>query len=147
MEGTGNAQIADVAAGEVWNQLKQDTDAQLVDVRTRAEWSFVGLPDLSELGKRVLTVEWQTYPEGSVDPAFLERLSGELGSVGAEKTAQLFFICRSGARSRLAAQATAQIWNGRCWNVADGFEGPLDASRHRGAVAGWKSEGLPWVQG
>lgn len=147
MEGAGNAQITNVSVGEVWTQLKTDKDAQLVDVRTRAEWSFVGLPDLSELGKRVLTVEWQTYPEGSIDPGFLERLSGELGSVNTEKTAQLFFICRSGARSLMAAQAMAQIWNGRCWNVADGFEGPLNASRHRGGVAGWKAEGLPWVQG
>ena len=28
-----------------------------------------------------------------------------------------------------------------------GFEGPLDDMRHRGAISGWKAEGLPWLQG
>ena len=32
------------------------------------------------------------------------------------------------------------------FNVADGFEGPVDAEGHRGHVAGWKAEGLPWRQ-
>ena len=70
-----------------------------------------------------------------------------LGATRAKKDAELFFICRSGVRSRMAAEAMANAGYGRCRNVADGFEGPLDANRHRGQVAGWKSAGLPWVQG
>ncbi len=34
----------------------------------------------------------------------------------------------------------------RCYNIVGGFEGDLDASRHRGAQNGWKAGGLPWVQ-
>ncbi len=140
-------EIRDVPVSDVWARLKEDPNTILIDVRTRAEWAFVGVPDLSELGKRVLTLEWQTFPDNRMDPDFTARLADHLERVGAAKEAELFFICRSGGRSRMAAQAMAAMGYGNCRNVADGFEGPLDADRHRGRVAGWKSEGLPWLQG
>ncbi len=139
--------IEDVPVEETWARLKQDAGAVLVDVRTRAEWTFVGVPDLSTLNKRVLTVEWQTFPDNRVDPEFVEKLSGLLEGAGVSKDAELFFVCRSGARSHAAAAAMAGAGYMRCRNVADGFEGPLDASQKRGQVAGWKAAGLPWRQG
>jgi rhodanese-related sulfurtransferase len=138
--------IEDVPVEDVWAHLSGDAGAVLIDVRTRAEWTFVGLPDLSAIGKRVLTVEWQTYPE-SVDAGFTDRMTKALDAAGASKDSELFFICRSGARSRMAAEAMANAGYRQCRNVADGFEGPLDADRHRGRVAGWKATGLAWVQG
>jgi rhodanese-related sulfurtransferase len=143
----GSVQIEDVPVQEVWAHLKEDPGSHLIDVRTRAEWAFVGLPELVETGKRVLTVEWQTFPDNRIDPSFADRLGTLLETAGVAKDAELFFICRSGGRSRMAAEAMAVAGYERCRNVADGFEGPLDASRHRGRVAGWKSSGLPWVQG
>jgi len=139
--------IEDVPVEEAWAHLEKDAGSVLIDVRTRAEWTFVGLPDLSEIGKRVLTVEWQTCPESKIDAGFPERLTKALDAAGADKDSELFFICRSGARSRMAAEAMANAGYRRCRNVADGFEGPLDANRHRGQVAGWKAAGLAWVQG
>lgn len=139
--------IEDVPVENVWAQLEKDTGSALIDVRTRAEWAFVGLPDLAEIGKRVLTVEWQTSPESKIDAGFAERMAQALDAAGANKDTELFFICRSGARSRMAAEAMARAGYRRCRNVADGFEGPLDANRHRGRVAGWKASGLAWVQG
>ena len=139
--------IEDVPVEEVWARLKEDKGAVLIDVRTRAEWAFVGLPDLSQIDKRVLTVEWQTSPESRIDAAFPDRLGEALAAAGADRDAPLFFICRSGGRSRMAAEAMANAGYRQCRNVADGFEGPLDANRHRGRVAGWKAAGLAWVQG
>jgi rhodanese-related sulfurtransferase len=139
--------IEDVPVEDVWAQLEKYTTSALIDVRTRAEWAFVGLPDLAEIGKRVLTVEWQTSPESKIDAGFAERMTQALDAAGANKDTELFFICRSGARSRMAAEAMARAGYRRCRNVADGFEGPLDANRHRGRVAGWKASGLAWVQG
>lgn len=139
--------IEDVPVEDVWAQLEKDTASALIDVRTRAEWAFVGVPDLAEIGKRVLTVEWQTSPESKIDAGFAERMTQALDAAGANKDTELFFICRSGARSRMAAEAMARAGYRRCRNVADGFEGPLDANRHRGRVAGWKASGLAWVQG
>ncbi|MGQ0674419.1 MAG: rhodanese-like domain-containing protein [Hyphomicrobium sp.] len=139
--------VEDVSVGAVWEQLKQDPAAVLVDVRTRAEWAFVGVPDLAALGKRVLTVEWQSFPDSRVDPGFAGRLGELLAASGTGKGDPVFFICRSGGRSRMAAEEMAATGFVRCSNVADGFEGPLDQSRQRGKVAGWKAAGLPWVQG
>lgn len=139
--------IEDVPVADTWARLKADEAAVLIDVRTRAEWTFVGLPDLSALSKRVVTIEWQTFPDGRVDPAFVEALSGLLDGAGVSKNAELFFLCRSGARSRAAATAMADAGYARCFNVRDGFEGPLDANHRRGQVAGWKAAGLPWRQG
>lgn len=139
--------IEDISPTDTWARLEADARTQLVDVRTRAEWAFVGLPDLAALGRRTLAVEWQTFPDSRVDPQFADRLKAALDGQGTTSSDEIFFICRSGARSRMAAQAMAAAGFGRCRNVADGFEGPLDADRHRGLVAGWKVAGLPWMQG
>lgn len=139
--------IEDVPVREVWARLEADANAVLIDVRTRAEWAFVGVPDLSPLNRRVITVEWQTFPDNRIDQDFVERLRGQLGAAGGKEDSELFFICRSGGRSRMAAEVMAAAGYARCRNVADGFEGPLDASRQRGRVAGWKFAGLPWLQG
>lgn len=138
--------IPDVSPEETWARLKADGSANLIDVRSRAEWTLVGLPDLAEIGKQVARIEWQTFPDGWVDPGFADRLASELEASGATKETSLFFICRSGVRSRLAARAMAEKGFTQCHNVADGFEGPLDGSRQRGRLAGWKAAGLPWVQ-
>lgn len=147
LESFGVVHIDDVAVTDVWERLQADQRAVLVDVRTRAEWAFVGLPDLSSLGKRLLTQEWQTFPDSRVDPTFAQRLEDTLKSAGVKEDDEIFFICRSGGRSRMAAEALTANGFRRCRNVAEGFEGPLDPSRHRGRLAGWKAAGLPWVQG
>ena len=144
---SGAQAVDDITVREVWDALKADPAAIMIDVRTRAEWTFVGLPDLSALGKRVVTVEWQTFPDNSVDPAFTQRLKTALTGLGADTSAPMFFICRSGGRSRMAAEAMAELGYQHCANVADGFEGPLDAERHRGRIGGWKASGLAWTQG
>jgi rhodanese-related sulfurtransferase len=139
--------IPDVSAEQTWDNLKKDPKSVLVDVRTRAEWAFVGLPDLNPIGKRVVTVEWQTFPDNRIDAQFSERLSTALDNAGVKKDDEVFFICRSGGRSRMAAEVMAAAGYLRCRNVADGFEGPLDHNRHRGRSAGWKAAGLAWMQG
>jgi rhodanese-related sulfurtransferase len=139
--------IVDVPVQDAWTRLKEDAGAVLIDVRTRAEWSYVGLPDLSSIGKRPILIEWQSFPDGQVDPGFADRLTEILREAGVDRQSELFFLCRSGARSQMAAQAMAAAGFAACRNVAGGFEGPLDANRHRGTTAGWKAAGLPWAQG
>ena len=139
--------VADISVNDTWGRLKSDPAAVLVDVRTRAEWAYVGLPDLSSLSKRPVLAEWQTFPDNREDPAFAERLAASLHDAGIEKDATVFFICRSGSRSKRAAEAMTAAGYKHCLNVADGFEGPLDSARHRGRTGGWKAAGLPWAQG
>lgn len=140
--------VLELLPQEAWERLARDRDAVLVDVRTRAEWSFVGLPDLSALGCSVMLAEWRQWPDMSVDPAFATRLLDEFG---VRLPSILMFICRSGVRSMEAALAVAEELASRglstdCANVAEGFEGDLDADGHRGISAGWKARGLAWRQ-
>jgi rhodanese-related sulfurtransferase len=130
-----------------WQALESRARSQLIDVRTRAEWTYVGIPDLGSLGKRSILVEWQTFPDQAIDPHFAERLVGEFSALGVEPDDDLFFICRSGGRSLAAAKAMAAMGYHACHNVAGGFEGPLDDERHRGTAGGWKAACLPWRQG
>jgi rhodanese-related sulfurtransferase len=136
----------DLDAGEVWSRLEADQSAQLIDVRTRAEWSFVGIPDLEGIGKSVILIEWQSYPATNVNSAFVRELQSEVDRRGLSKDAPLFFLCRSGARSQAAAMAAAANGFSQAYNVTGGFEGPVGPDGHRGGVLGWKADGLPWTQ-
>jgi rhodanese-related sulfurtransferase len=136
----------DLQASETWELLQNEPQARLVDVRTSAEWGFVGTPDLSGLGREVLCVEWQRYPSMAVNSDFVAETKGALQRAGANADTPLVFLCRSGARSRAAAMAMTNAGFSRAYNLAGGFEGDLDAERHRGTNNGWKASGLPWRQ-
>ncbi len=146
MPGSPDPEIPEVTATEAWTALEKNKTAQLVDVRTRAEWSYVGVPDLSPLNKQSVLVEWQSFPSNQIDPQFVDRLSKVVAEFGDSSATELFFICRSGARSLAAARAMNAAGFTRCRNVSDGFEGSLDSARHRGHLSGWKAAGLPWIQ-
>lgn len=137
----------DVLPSEAWRVLNQTPSAQLVDVRTSAEWSFVGLPDLSPLGRRPLLAEWQSYPDMAVNTDFVAETEAALSAAGIAKDAPIFVLCRSGARSRSAAAALTKAGYSAAFNVAHGFEGDPDGEGHRGSLNGWKADNLPWRQG
>jgi|SRR5215469_14587097 len=146
-ENTSQNQYAgDLSPQEAWALLASDPNAQLVDVRTQAEWTFVGVTDLSSLGRNACLMEWQSLPAMSVDPAFAEKTSRMLHAAGANEDTPVLMICRSGARSRSAAIAITKAGYSRAYNIAGGFEGDLDSTRHRGTTNGWKASGLPWRQ-
>lgn len=134
--------VENVSPTAALQALLDNRDAQLVDVRTDAEWTYVGMPDLAAAGKRPVLIPWQVFPSMQVNGAFLDSLR----RAGATPDMPLYFICRSGARSMAAAMAAADTGFPHVYNVADGFEGPPDADGHRGALAGWKADGLPWRQ-
>jgi rhodanese-related sulfurtransferase len=133
----------DVSVAEAWQQLTSDPRAQLVDVRTLAEWNFVGLPDLSSLGRQVHCIEWQGFPSGARNPGFVTEASQALN----DKDAPVLLLCRSGGRSRAAAIALTQAGFRHAFNIAGGFEGEADEEGHRGNRNGWKAANLPWRQG
>lgn len=132
----------DITPAQAWSILKEAPNAVLVDVRTQPEWVFVGVPDLSSIGKRAAFVPWQVFPSMQINPEFAKQVQAS----GAAEDAPVLFICRSGARSKAAAIALGKLGFGRAYNVTGGFEGPHDASKHRGSTDGWKAAGLPWVQ-
>ena len=135
----------DLSPQETWERLSRDEAAQLIDVRTLAEWNFVGIPDLGPLQRQALLCEWQQFPPAA-NPNFVQELAEALKRSAYRSGAPLFFLCRSGGRSRAAAIAMTGAGYGPCFNIADGFEGVLDGKRHRGTAGGWKASGLPWIQ-
>ena len=121
---------------EAHELMQKAPGAKLIDVRTRAEWDYVGRVPGS------VPIEWQSYPSSQPNPAFLDELRAQT-----EKDAIVMFLCRSGARSHAAASAASQIGYARSYNILQGFEGDKDAQGHRASVGGWQFAGLPWVQG
>ncbi|MFK8033003.1 MAG: rhodanese-like domain-containing protein [Hyphomicrobiales bacterium] len=136
----------DVAERDAFEALSHR--AIIVDVRTRAEWSFVGLPAIAP--EQLVLSEWQVFPDMQVNSAFTEQTGQEIlarsGASTPAEAPQVFFLCRSGARSRSAAIAMTQAGFPQCFNIENGFEGGPDQQGHRGVVNGWKANDLPWRQ-
>lgn len=148
MSSEHGGQVGEVSPAEAQDLLRQNPKARLVDVRSRAEWDFVGVPDVSGFGQTLIGVEWASYPGMVRNADFLPQLEAALDG---DFAGPVLFICRSGARSLKAAEAWQGLMAARgqavtCLNVAEGFEGDLDADKHRGRQNGWKSRGLPWKQ-
>ena len=120
-------------AHELWRNAP---GAKLVDVRTRAEWDYVGrIPGAVE-------IEILTYPGNRPNAAFVTELENKV-----EKTAPVLFICRSGGRSHNAAMLAQEAGYSDAYNVLEGFEGDRDSQGHRNTTGGWRAAGLPWTQG
>ncbi|MDF3047994.1 MAG: glpE [Candidatus Midichloriaceae bacterium] len=132
----------DLSPKNSWELLYRERDSYVVDVRTQAEWRFVGVPDLGELEDRLIKIEWRSFPNMEVNANF----AAELMKVVANKASHLIFMCRTGARSREAANFMANLGYINCYNVLYGFEGDLDENGHRGNISGWKAEKLAWRQ-
>lgn len=125
-----------------WQALCDNENAYLIDVRTNPEWAFVGTPDITPTRGTLLFVEWQSFPTMQENQNFTQDVAEKV----ADKSAPLFFLCRSGVRSQAAARAMTQAGFAHCYNVAGGFEGDADAHHQRGKVNGWKVAGCLWAQ-
>ena len=129
----------DLTPLETMERLGSVENSVLLDVRTMPEWNYVGVPAV----QRLLTIEWQTFPSGEINPNFVAQVE----QAGVPKDAEIYAICRSGVRSIAAAQALTAAGFAEVYNVLEGFEGDKDASGHRSSVGGWKYHQLPWQQG
>jgi rhodanese-related sulfurtransferase len=119
----------DLTPTEAYDLVRDDPDAVLVDVRTQQEWDQVGVPDLSELGKQVVFLEWQRGPARVINADFVAELAEAVPD-----GAHVVMLCRSGVRSVAAADAATAAGIGPAYNVLDGFEG----------AGGWQRSELPW---
>lgn len=127
-----------VTPAEAHALLNAEPQALLIDVRTTAERDWVGRVDVAD--DRQAAIEWNTYPGGTRNPAFIEQLQQI-----ARSEQILLFLCRSGVRSRQAATAAAASGYANCFDILEGFEGDKDAAGHRKTVGGWCVAGLPWI--
>lgn len=141
------AYAGDITPTQAWEMLLEEkANTVLIDVRTRPEWGFVGIPFLQKDMRAPVLEEWSVYPDMSLNPGFVSNVVRRLEQEELGKDARLLFLCRSGARSAAAAAALTDEGYSQCFNIAGGFEGDPDSEGHRSTVNGWKVEGLPWRQ-
>lgn len=134
-EELGLAYSGAVTPAEAHDLLTHLGNSRLVDVRTQAEWQFVGAPI------DAVKVEWKTWPGMANNPNFLEQLKHQT-----DHEQVLLFLCRTGGRSHEAATLAAANGFAECYNVLEGFEGDKNAAGQRSEVNGWKAAKLPWIQ-
>jgi rhodanese-related sulfurtransferase len=134
---TGN-----ITPPETWEILKNDEYSILIDVRSAAEWSYVGVTDLASINKEAITIEWKSFPNMTINPDFINQVKRNCAS----PDIKIFSLCRSGQRSIETSRALTEAGFKNCYNVLEGFEGDKDNQEHRSCSGGWKYWGLPWKQ-
>ena len=98
--------------------LKDIDGHYLIDVRTPEEWDVVGRPDGEALGlvTHFVSYQFQKGEEREFNPNFEQ----EIDDLNLDKGKNIFFICRSGARSQNAAEIFEKK-GFKTFNVSDGF--------------------------
>jgi rhodanese-related sulfurtransferase len=121
---------------QAWSVLDTEPAAVLLDVRDRTEYSFVGHATGS------VNIPWKNAPDWKPNPNFLAEVRQRFPNLNTP----LLLMCRSGQRSLDACKALAEVGYTDLTNIEEGFEGPLDEHKHRGALGGWRAHELPWEQ-
>ena len=122
-----------------------------IDVRTRTEAMFVGMPSgVDALVPFVETEEIMTTWDNAksaykLEPVqdFVPEINRRLKEKQLTKDDIVVLICRSGDRSSRAVNRLAEDGFKRVYTVADGFEGDMSKDGRRN-VNGWKNADLPW---
>ncbi len=135
--------IKEISPPVAWEILQSSADTVLLDVRSRMEFDYVGhVPDS-------LFVALKEPPDWEMDPAFVANVNKALNTKYPNrdpKDLTILALCRSGARSMMAAEELADKGFKEVINIAEGFEGDKDENKHRNSVNGWRYHGLPWEQ-
>ena len=121
-----------------------------IDVRSRAEFQFVGHPAPVDQNIPFLFLDPALIYDGKSgyamknNPDFAARVETLMRREGKSKTDPIFVICRSGSRSAHAANVLAGLGYTNVWNVIDGFEGDKDKTTGHRTLEGWRHENLSW---
>ncbi len=140
--------IEQIDPNNAWKDLRENPNSVLIDVRTNIEHKFVGIVNDSNLKNKALLIEWLTYPNMEENKEFNIQIEESLNSLFSNeaKNVNLYFLCKSGSRSNMAAQYIKNLGYKNCFNIINGFEGELNSNQQRGFLNGWKANNLPWIQ-
>jgi len=122
-------------------KLQNNPQALFVDVRSKAEYKYVGYPENSILIPWIDDPDWEPNPE-----VFSDSVMQELDGRENLSDTEIILICRSGFRSNEALKCLENKGFTQVSHVASGFEGDLDENDHRGNLNGWRHDGMPWSQ-
>lgn len=122
-----------------------------LDIRTRAEAMFVGMPTLVDalvpfVELQEIMSDWDAQRSAyKLEPMqdFVAEVMRRLQAKQLTRADTVVLICRSGDRSGRAASRLTEDGFTKVYSVVDGFEGDLSAEGRRD-VNGWRKAGLPW---
>ena len=134
--------VTNLNSYDCFKKISTNLKSYLIDVRTKPEWEFVGVPDLSTINNSTIFISWQEYPEMNINKNFEKNVAQK----NINKKDYIFLICRSGRRSLKAAEYLSSLGYKHCFNISDGFERNKDNTNHRSKIGGWKFNNLPWKQ-
>jgi len=124
-------------------------DAYIIDVRTDAEWTWIGHPGENKIGEgadldgKVVNISWKKDVKGVliVNPTFVS----DVQEVFAPNTT-LILMCRSGKRSVDASLALEAAGFTNVFNMLNGFQGQKTPEGYRDVPdSGWVNSGLPYT--
>ena len=118
--------IKHIKSSEIKKFIESNSNAVLLDVRTKDEWETVGKPDTKDLGIKSFFITI------SQDQSFLDNVKQNIN-----KDNQVLVMCAAGGISIIAANLLANEGY-KTLNISDGFSG-------NGEDPGWKNLGLPSV--
>ena len=106
---------------DAFDFLSKKVSSHLIDTRSDIEWQTTGIPDLSSINKEANLINWGPV----LDQTFFEQYKKFLLN-SFNQTDSLFFICRSGSRSLMAAEFAIELGFKNSFNIYEGFHNEND---------------------
>ena len=110
-----------IKAIDAFDFLSKKVNSHLIDTRSDIEWKSTGIPDLSSINKETNLINWGPV----LDQTFFEQYKKFLLTSFDQKDS-LFFICRSGSRSLMAAKFAIEFGFKNSFNIYEGFHNEND---------------------
>ena len=110
-----------IQASDAFDILTKKLNSHLIDTRSDLEWKTTGIPDLSSTNKETNLINWGPI----LDQSFFKQYQ-EFLLIRFNQKDSLFFICRSGSRSLMAAQFAIKFGFNNSFNIYDGFDNEND---------------------
>ena len=137
------------------HELATKEKVLFIDVRTRAEVNFLGMPTVADANIPYMELDrmyaWdEKKGVFKMDPnsGFVTEVQKRLEEKGLTPDSKVVLICRSGDRSAKAADLLAKIGLKRVYSVVDGYEGDQakdGPTKGQRVVNGWRNSNLPWT--
>lgn len=138
-----------VTAAEAYDAWKKNQSIKILDVRTVAEYVFVGHPAMAHNVPFLFATRKWDAEEGKYamtpNQKFMEQVAAVL-----KRDDVILITCRSGQRSAKAANKLTEAGYKHVYSIVDGFEGeklkdPDSGVNGKREKNGWRNAGPPWT--
>jgi len=137
---------------EAHDALQADPGIVFIDARGPREVEFVGIAAGTDANVpvKIKTTDYVEKKKGYAwrdNPDFVAQVDAIMAREGKTRADPVFVQCRSGGRSKMAAQKLIDAGYTEVYNLIEGFEGGKDKATGHRTREGWRNAGLPWHYG